>query len=273
MIAKRMEGLYPSRYASDIGVTRTPILLLQTPPDQRRFYQHILASIGAPKWRRHTVSELEVRALSHLRDMDLKMIMIDEVQSLLAGSYREQRRFPNMLRFLANDLCPLCPASGRTLPAALVRRCRVLLAHPDSAQCRSSVGIWVSGRTASGNNEGNDDRGYRTVVLDHSIDVRRSQGHIAHPPRGVSVRMHLPAKLSVLSDMPPKCAQGFITTIGAMLGQLSARPAGLTCSRFAPFAAPAKRPNRDRTYASMTEHRGWSRSIKMRAVARYNAPI
>ncbi|WP_254054511.1 TniB family NTP-binding protein [Roseovarius sp. EL26] len=107
MVAKRMESLYPSQYASDICVTRTPILLLQAPPapDERRFYQHILASIGAPMWGRHTVSELEVRALSHLRDMDLKMIMIDEVHNLLAGSYREQRRFLNMLRFLANDLC------------------------------------------------------------------------------------------------------------------------------------------------------------------------
>lgn len=107
MIAKRMESLYPSEYASDIGVTTTPILLLQAPPapDERRFYQNILASIGAPMWGRHTVSELEVRVLSHLRDMELKMIMIDEVHNLLAGSYREQRRFLNMLRFLANDLC------------------------------------------------------------------------------------------------------------------------------------------------------------------------
>ncbi len=56
-------------------------------------------------WGRHTVSELEVRALGHLRDMDLRMLMIDEVHNLLAGSYREQRRFLNMLRFLANDLC------------------------------------------------------------------------------------------------------------------------------------------------------------------------
>ncbi|MDX8354838.1 TniB family NTP-binding protein [Cognatiyoonia sp. IB215182] len=107
MIAKRMAGLYPFQYASDVGVTKTPILLLQAPPapDERRFYQHILASIGAPVWGRNTVSELEVRVLNHLRDMDLKMIMIDEVHNLLAGSYREQRRFLNMLRFLANDLC------------------------------------------------------------------------------------------------------------------------------------------------------------------------
>lgn len=33
------------------------------------------------------------------------MLIIYEVHNLLAGSYREQRRFLNMLRFLANDLC------------------------------------------------------------------------------------------------------------------------------------------------------------------------
>lgn len=107
MIAKRMASKYPASYDADLGVTKTPILLVQAPPapDERRFYQHILATIGAPMWGRHTVSELEVRTLSYLRDMDLKMLMIDEVHNLLAGSYREQRRFLNMLRFLANDLC------------------------------------------------------------------------------------------------------------------------------------------------------------------------
>ena len=107
MIAKRMVSQYPTSHDAGPGVTKTPILLLQAPPapDERRFHQHILASIGAPMWGRHTVSELEVRALGYLRDMDLKMFMIDEVHNLLAGSYREQRRFLNMLRFLANDLC------------------------------------------------------------------------------------------------------------------------------------------------------------------------
>ena len=95
MIAKRMASKYPTQYNAQLGATKTPILLVQAPPapDERRFYQHILATIGAPMWGRHTVSELEVRALSHLRDMDLRMLMIDEVHNLLAGSYREQRRF------------------------------------------------------------------------------------------------------------------------------------------------------------------------------------
>lgn len=89
------------------GHYEDPILLVQAPPapDERRFYRHILSTIGASMWGQHTVSELEVRALSHLRDMDLRMLMIDEVHNLLSGSYREQRRFLNRLRFLANDLC------------------------------------------------------------------------------------------------------------------------------------------------------------------------
>lgn len=106
MIAKRMASKYPTRYNSDLGTTKTPVLLVQAPPapDERRFYQHILSLIGAPMWGRRTVSELEVRTLNHLQDMDLKMLMIDEVHNLLAGSYREQRRFLNMLRFIANEL-------------------------------------------------------------------------------------------------------------------------------------------------------------------------
>jgi hypothetical protein len=32
------------------------------------------------------------------------MLVIDEIHSLLAGTYREQRIFLNAIRFLANDL-------------------------------------------------------------------------------------------------------------------------------------------------------------------------
>jgi hypothetical protein len=79
-------------------------------------------------WGRHTVSELEVRTLSHLRDMDLKMLMIDEVHNLLAGSYREKRRFLNMLRFLANDLCASLVVFGGFV--AQIVLCRIHCMNP-----------------------------------------------------------------------------------------------------------------------------------------------
>jgi len=92
------------------GVTHTPLLLLQAPraTDERRFYLHILAAVGAQATaiavRSQNVASLEVRVIALLRDLGLRMIMIDEVHNLLAGTHREQRRFLNVLRYLSNEL-------------------------------------------------------------------------------------------------------------------------------------------------------------------------
>ncbi len=69
---------------------------------------HILAAVGAPSsalsLRAQSVASLEVRVVGLLRDLGLRMIMIDEVHNLLAGTHREQRRFLNVLRYLSNEL-------------------------------------------------------------------------------------------------------------------------------------------------------------------------
>jgi len=85
MIARNLSRRYAPEYDPESGITRTPLLLLQAPPapDERRFYMHILAAV---------------------RDLGLRMIMIDEVHNLLAGTHREQRRFLNVLRYLSNEL-------------------------------------------------------------------------------------------------------------------------------------------------------------------------
>jgi len=44
------------------------------------------------------VASLEVRVIALLRDLGLRMIMIDEVHNVLPGTHREQRRFLNVLR-------------------------------------------------------------------------------------------------------------------------------------------------------------------------------
>ena len=110
MIARNLSRRYAPEYNSELGITRTPLLLLQAPPapDERRFYLHILAAVGAPaaalSLRAQSVASLEVRVVSLLRDLGLRMIMIDEVHNLLAGTHREQRRFLNVLRYLSNEL-------------------------------------------------------------------------------------------------------------------------------------------------------------------------
>ena len=92
MIARNLSRRYPPEYDPESGITRTALLLLQAPPapDERRFYMHILAAVGAPSsalsLRAQSVASLEVRVVGLLRDLGLRMIMIDEVHNLLAGN-------------------------------------------------------------------------------------------------------------------------------------------------------------------------------------------
>ena len=110
MIARNLSRRYAPEYDPESGITHTPLLLLQAPPapDERRFYMHILAAVGAPSStlspKAQSVASLEVRVVGLLRDLGLRMIMIDEVHNLLAGTHREQRRFLNVLRYLSNEL-------------------------------------------------------------------------------------------------------------------------------------------------------------------------
>ncbi|WP_354686653.1 TniB family NTP-binding protein, partial [Cupriavidus necator] len=50
------------------------------------------------------LSVLENLSREVLREVSPRMLVVDEVHHLLAGSYREQRASLNLLKFLANDL-------------------------------------------------------------------------------------------------------------------------------------------------------------------------
>lgn len=88
------------------GVERRQIIALQMPPtpDQARFYRALLFELGAPQAARTTLAALEQLARDLLRRLAPRMLVVDEVHHLLAGSYREQRASLNLLKYLANDL-------------------------------------------------------------------------------------------------------------------------------------------------------------------------
>ena len=73
-------------------------------PDQHRFYSALLFELGAPHSANARLSVLERLARELLRRMAPKMLTVDEVHHLLAGSYQEQRASLNLLKYLANDL-------------------------------------------------------------------------------------------------------------------------------------------------------------------------
>jgi hypothetical protein len=73
-------------------------------PDERRFYTRLLEVLGAPYSAREQIGDLEGRALRIIRTIGTRLLFIDEVHNLLAGSQRDQRRALNLLKFLANEL-------------------------------------------------------------------------------------------------------------------------------------------------------------------------
>jgi hypothetical protein len=83
-----------------------PIVVVQVPsePSVGRFYTMLLASMGAPIRKAGKVADLEQVALSVLRAVRARILVVDELHNILAGKSDKQREFLNLLRFLGNEL-------------------------------------------------------------------------------------------------------------------------------------------------------------------------
>lgn len=106
MVIEKFMRAHPPAFDPASGIHQRPVIAVQmiASPDEGRFYHRLLAVIGAPPPARATLGQLETQALRLLKEIDPRMLVIDEVQNLLAGSHREQRRMLNLLRFLGNEL-------------------------------------------------------------------------------------------------------------------------------------------------------------------------
>jgi replication-associated recombination protein RarA len=114
---------HPSRCDRRTGVTVAPVVTMQMPPepDEKSFYDELLGALQAPFRQGNTVGALRRSARDLLGLMGARMLIIDEVHSLLAGTYRQQRIMLNTLRFLANDLkIPLICAGTADAKRALM---------------------------------------------------------------------------------------------------------------------------------------------------------
>lgn len=83
-----------------------PVLVVQMPSDPTviRFYVSLLGAMGAPLRPRQRLAELEQVALGLLRDVGVKVLVIDELHNVLSGTGPVRREFLNLLRFLGNEL-------------------------------------------------------------------------------------------------------------------------------------------------------------------------
>lgn len=106
MLLEKMERQQPNSHHERRGLTLRPVLRVQMPssPDERRFYTRLLEVLGAPYTSHDQIGALEGRVLHILAEIGTKLLCIDEVHHLLAGSQREQRRALSLLKFVANEL-------------------------------------------------------------------------------------------------------------------------------------------------------------------------
>jgi len=87
-------------------VENLPIIVLQMPtrPTFNRFYAELLAELGAPHSRWFRSQDMERVALKTLRAVSARILIIDELHNMLAGSGTARREFLNVLRYLGNTL-------------------------------------------------------------------------------------------------------------------------------------------------------------------------
>ena len=87
------------------GIT-LPVMVLQCPPvpDEGRFYDTILEKLFAPYKPSDRAHKKQFQVLHLLRQMNTKMLILDEIQHIIAGTLVKQRHFLNTLKYLGNEL-------------------------------------------------------------------------------------------------------------------------------------------------------------------------
>lgn len=108
MLLRKFQRDHAMPFDAANGVLRLPVVLTLMPedPTEEAFYVQVLKAIGAPvspPIRRNRISARET-AFRLLRELGTCMLMIDEINSILVGSARQQRYFIQLLRFLSNEL-------------------------------------------------------------------------------------------------------------------------------------------------------------------------
>lgn len=104
MIIEKFRRTHPTR--SDPDLEHIPVVIVQMPsePSVLRFYVALLTALGAPLRPRPRLPEIEPLALSLLRKVGVRLLVIDELHNILAGNSVNRREFLNLLRFLGNEL-------------------------------------------------------------------------------------------------------------------------------------------------------------------------
>lgn len=93
---------------------KMPVVYVQAPskPEEKMFFYNILDVLNAPYKIKDPAVQLYHQATTILRTVETKILIIDEIHHILAGSHMNQRVFLNMIKYMANDLQIVIIGSG-----------------------------------------------------------------------------------------------------------------------------------------------------------------
>ncbi len=119
MIIEKFRRTHPA--SSDADQEYIPVLVVQMPsePLVLRFYVALLAAMGAPLRPRPRLPEIEQQALTLLRKIGVRVLVIDELHNILAGNSVNRREFLNLCVFSVTNFAYHWLVSARVMPTWL----------------------------------------------------------------------------------------------------------------------------------------------------------
>lgn len=113
-ILRRFMSLHPPDLDAANEVTICPVVMVEAPPkpDISDFYTRILDALMAPYKPTASVQEKYSQIKRLFRQMEVKMLIVDEIHHLIAGSLNRQQEFRNALKSLGNETMVAIVAAG-----------------------------------------------------------------------------------------------------------------------------------------------------------------
>lgn len=105
-ILNRFGELHTAQYDKRAGLTTMPVVVVQMPPQptEEEFYTELLLAMNYAEFNLMPLRTLRSLSRRTLAEFGTKVLVLDEIDKMLAGSPRQQRIFLNTIRFLTNDL-------------------------------------------------------------------------------------------------------------------------------------------------------------------------
>lgn len=106
MIVNEFKRRHPATDNRTQDAVTVPVLIVQAPsnPTETRFYGEILRALYAPMRQSSNAEQRLLQVLTLFRAIGLKVLVIDEIHHIIAGSLQRQRVFLQTIKYLGNEM-------------------------------------------------------------------------------------------------------------------------------------------------------------------------